>query len=65
MSNLKTELEHLKKHVNYPADRQQVIAACNNMMDVDSEDRTWFTSALPDGNYSSADDVVKALLTKV
>ncbi len=65
MSNLKTELEHLKKHVTYPANKQQVVAACNNMMDVPGDDRTWFSSTLPEGNYNNAEDILKALLTKV
>ncbi len=34
MSNLKTELEHIKHHIKYPANKTQVLAACNNMSDL-------------------------------
>ncbi|HEY5620192.1 MAG TPA: hypothetical protein VIK88_00885 [Candidatus Bathyarchaeia archaeon] len=65
MSNLKTELEHLKHHIKYPANKTQVIAACNNMMDVPSADKEWVTKSLPESNFKVPDDVVKALLNKV
>lgn len=62
---MKTNLEHLKHHVQYPADRAALVAACNNMSDVSDADRTWFTSALPEGNYKAPTDVLSALLAKV
>ncbi len=65
MSKLAEELTHLKQHVQYPANRAQVLAACNNMMDAPPEDREWVAQALPEGNYRSADDVVSALLRKI
>ena len=65
MSKLAEELTHLKQHVTYPANRAQVIAACNNMSDAPADDREWVSQALPEGNYRSADDVVSALLRKV
>lgn len=65
MSTLKTELEHLKKHVQYPANRGQIVATCNNMMDVPSADKDWFSKSLPEGNYRGPEDVVRALLNKV
>ncbi len=65
MSKLAEELTHLKNHVNYPANRSQVLAACNNMMDAPKEDSEWVAKALPDGSYRSADEVVSALLRKV
>jgi len=65
MGNLATELSHLKSHVKYPANRAQVVAACNQMHDLPDDDAQWFTKALPEGNYRSANDVLAALLTKV
>ncbi len=41
MSNLKTELEHIKHHIKYPANKTQVLQACNNMTDVPSVDKEW------------------------
>ena len=65
MSNLKTELEHIKHHIKYPANKTQVLAACNNMTDVPSTDKEFVTKSLPDNNYKGPEDVVKALLNKV
>src|SRR5712692_7731457 len=65
MSNLKTELEHIKHHIKYPANKTQVLAACNNMTDVPSVDKEFVTKSLSDSNYKGPEDVVKALLNKV
>jgi len=65
MSNLKTELEHIKHHIKYPANKTQVIAACNNMSDVPSNDKDFVAKSLPESNYKGPEDVVKALLNKV
>ncbi len=56
MSNLKTELEHIKHHIKYPANKTQVLAACNNI---------FVTKSLTDNNYKGPEDVVRALLNKV
>jgi hypothetical protein len=65
MSNLKTELEHIKHHIKYPANKTQVLAACNNMTDVPSIDKEFVTKSLTDNNYKGPEDVVRALLNKV
>lgn len=65
MSNLERQLEHLKHHVEYPSNRKDVVAACNNMADVPADDRAWFEKSLPEGTYNGPNDVVKALLAKV
>ncbi len=65
MSNLKTELEHIKHHIKYPANKTQVMAACNNMSDVPSTDKDFVAKSLPESNYKGPEDVVKALLNKV
>jgi len=64
MSNLQEELGHIKNHVTYPASKQQVVAACNNMSDVPSEDKTFVSSSLPDQTFNKPEDVVNALLRK-
>ena len=64
-SVLQTSIEHLKHHVQYPADRKQVVGACNNFADVPKADSDWFSEKLPEGNYKNAEDVVRALLAKV
>ncbi len=65
MTNLKTELEHIKRHINYPASKNQVIQACNNMMDVPSADKEFVTKSLPEQTFKGPEDVVRALLNKV
>src|SRR2546427_316497 len=65
MSNLKPELEHIKHHIKYPANKTQVLAACNNMTDVPSIDKEFVTKSLTDNNYKGPEDVVRALLNKV
>ena len=65
MSNLKTELEHIKHHIKYPANKTQVLAACNNMTDDPSIDKEFVTKSLTDNNYKGPEDVVRALLNKV
>lgn len=62
---MKSNLEHLKRHVKYPADRNAVLSACNNMSDVTDADRTWFNASLPAGTYKGPADVLSALLNKV
>ena len=64
MSTLAEELGHLKNHVKYPADKQQVVSACNDMSDAPEADRKWVSQSLPEGTYRSADEVVGALLKK-
>jgi hypothetical protein len=64
-STLAVELGHLKHHVQYPSNRSQVVAACNNMSDVSKEDREWFMKSLPEGTYNSPAEVMNALIAKV
>ncbi|MEM0382430.1 MAG: DUF2795 domain-containing protein [Nitrososphaerota archaeon] len=65
MTSLKDHLEHLKNHVKYPATRSELIAACNNMSDLPSEDRNWIVRAIPEGRYNSPVEVLKALIDRV
>jgi hypothetical protein len=53
--------EHLREHQQYPATKAELIAACNNLMDFQDNEKKWFASAVPEGTYKSADDVIKAL----
>jgi hypothetical protein len=62
MTNLQEELGHIKNHITYPASKQQVVAACNNMSDVPSEDKAWVSKSLPDQTFRAPEDVVTALL---
>jgi hypothetical protein len=63
--SLAVELGHLKNHVKYPANKEQVVAACNNMSDQLPGNAEWFAKNLPEGNYNSAHEVLGALLKQV
>jgi len=64
MTSLQEELGHIKNHVDYPASRQQVVEACNNMSDVPTHDREWVSKSLPDQTYRGPEDVINALMKK-
>ena len=65
MSSLSNELSHLKHHVKYPANKEQVNQTCSNMSDVPETDRSWFMNSLPEGNYRNPEEVMNALLRQV
>ncbi len=65
MGALEASLDHLKNHVEYPADAEQVIQACNNMSDVPGADVEWFSSNLPAGTYNDPTEVISAVLEKL
>ena len=52
---------HLKAHVTYPATRAQVLAACKQMMEFTAGEKAWFAARLPEGNYKTSAEVLKAI----
>jgi len=54
-------LEHLRKHIVYPASRKEIIEACNMMMDISKEEKEWFEKNLPDWSFRNADEVIRAV----
>lgn len=61
MKDVKNAKNHFNDHQKYPATKEQLVAECNNLSDFSEEDKKWFMENLPEGNYDSADAVVKAL----
>lgn len=61
MQDQANAIMHLKEHMTYPANKAQLVAACNNMSDFSEEDKKSFAEKLPEGNYNSADEVIQAL----
>ncbi len=53
--------EHLQKHVVYPANKKEVIEACNLMSDVPKEDKEAFERNLPDWDYKNADEIMRTV----
>ena len=61
MENTQGAMEHLKNHQQYPATKEELVAACNNLSDFSSQDKEEFSNKLPEGTYNSAEEVMKAL----
>lgn len=57
----KEAIEHLQRHIVYPATRNAIIEACNKMTDVEQGDREYFVKYLPDWTFNNADEVVRGL----
>ena len=54
-------MEHIKSHAEYPATKQALIEACNNMEEFSDEHKRWFAKALPTRTYKNAAEVIKTL----
>ena len=52
---------HVKDHMNYPATKQQIMAACSQMAHVPQAGREWAAEKLADRTYASANEVLQAL----
>jgi hypothetical protein len=53
--------EHLAKHVNYPATRAEILAACAQTPEFTAAEKQWLADNLPEGKYAKPDDVSRAL----
>jgi hypothetical protein len=54
--------EHVGEHVDkWPATKDDLVAACNNMSDFDPSEKQWFSETLPAGTYRNADEVKRAI----
>ena len=54
-------IQHLSTHIEYPATRAEILAACADTKEFTNAEKQWFTGRLPEGTYSCKDDVAKAL----
>jgi hypothetical protein len=54
-------LTHITKHVDYPTTKKVLVETCNNMEDVNIEDKKWFIENLPEGEYKTPIDVIRVL----
>lgn len=61
MQNIQDATDHLKTHQTYPATKAELVATCNSLSDFSEEDKKEFEENLPEGNYESAEEVMKAL----
>lgn len=58
--NMQEMTEHLKSHVTYPATKQDIWNACNQMAHVPEEHKKMFMDKVPEGTYHGAEAVTKA-----
>jgi hypothetical protein len=61
LADEKSFMAHLNEHNKWPATKADLVAACNNLSDVNEKDKAWFIAKLPEGTYKSAGEVKKAL----
>ncbi|MBI4037416.1 hypothetical protein HY382_00015 [Candidatus Curtissbacteria bacterium] len=61
MQNIQGTIDHLKTHQKYPTTKADLVAECGNLSDFSEEDKKEFAEKLPEGNYNSAEEVIKAL----
>jgi len=59
--NIGLIMEHIKNHVNYSVSADELKIACNNLIELSDEEKKWLSDHLPDGMYSSADEVMRVL----
>lgn len=64
MMNKEELMRHLREDQKYPANKVEIMAECDNLSDVSEEDRKMMRENLPEGTYSSADEVMKAVEAK-
>ncbi|MBI4092360.1 MAG: DUF2795 domain-containing protein [Candidatus Kerfeldbacteria bacterium] len=60
MDDMKEMMDHLKSHMTYPASKQDIWNACNQMSHVPEEHKKMFMDKVPEGTYHNADEVAKA-----
>jgi hypothetical protein len=53
--------KHFREHVQYPASRAAVLAACADTPEFSAGEKKWLADNLPDRTFASADDIVGAL----
>ena len=60
MDDMKEMMEHLNGHMTYPATKEDIMKACNNMSHIPDEHKKLFMDKVPEGTYQNADEVAKA-----
>ena len=56
----KEVVEHIRKHLEYPATKKEIEAQCANMSEMTDEDKNW-VARLPEKKYSNADEVLSVM----
>ena len=61
LADEKSFMTHLNEHNKWPSTKAELAAACQNLSDVNAQDKKWFLEKLPEDTYKNADEVKKAL----
>lgn len=61
MHNRKEIITHFRDHQRYPAFKGELARTCENMSDLEPEDREWLAEALKEKRYQSASEVIENL----
>ncbi len=61
MQNKQNAIAHLKEHQTYPASKEELVKACNELSDFSEKDKKWFEQNLPERTYHSPEEVMNAL----
>jgi len=57
---------HIREHiVKWPATRDEIVTACNNLEHVPEHERKFVTENLPEGSYANPEEVTKVLMEKM
>lgn len=54
-------MTHINDHITYPATKEEIIAACQDMSDASDEEKKMVADKLPAGTYNDAGEVKMAL----
>ena len=61
MHNRSEVIAHFREHQKYPAQREDLISACENLSDLEPEDRQWLHESLSEKKYKTVGDVLDKL----
>jgi hypothetical protein len=61
MHNRSQVIAHFKEHQKYPAQKTDLIRNCENLSDLEPEDRQWLRESLGEQRYKTAGDVIERL----
>lgn len=54
-------IKHIENDIAFPATKDEMVEACDEMSDVPRADKQWFIESLPPGLYENAGEVKQAL----
>ena len=59
-------MTHIREHiVKWPATRDEIVTACNNLEHVPEHERKFVTENLPEDTYANPEEVTKVLMEKM